>query len=153
MQQGTLVLLLLLMCATAVVGVISAKARVNIVQAPAASNRVMTAEGAIECGMKYADLDKDGRLSLREVKAIRDTLLGPVGRVGYWLASKLPVIGDMISVQQIFDDCDYNHDGYITRDDFERMRATCLNTPGKVGDAYKYVCDKGDAGAFKHIRL
>lgn len=121
---------------------------VNILRAPAAVDRVMTAEGAIKCGMQYADLDKDGRLSVREVEVIRDFAL-PV----LWLASKVPLLERAVSVKQIFRDCDYNRDGFITYDDFEHMRATCLETPGKIADAYKYVCDKGAAGAFRHAKL
>lgn len=123
---------------------------VNIVRAPAApaADRVQTAEGAIKCGMQYADIDKDGRLSVREVEVIRDFALPVV-----WLASKVPLLKNFVSVKQIFRDCDYNRDGFITYDDFEHMRATCLETPGKVADAYKYVCDKGAAGAFRHAKL
>ncbi len=115
--------------------------------------RNLTAEGAIECGMKYADIDKDGRLSRREVEVIRDLALGPVRAAGVWLASKVPLLNDAVSVEKIFRDCDYNHDHFITRDDFDHMRATCLETPRKVSDAYKWICDKGDEGVFAHAKL
>lgn len=132
---------------------LSLASAVTILRAPAP--RTLTAEGAIECGMKYADIDKDGRLSRREVEVIRDLALGPVRAAGVWLASKLPIkkVRDAVSVEQIFRDCDYNHDHFITRDDFDHMRATCLETPSKVSDAYEWICDKGDAGAFKHAKL
>lgn len=115
--------------------------------------RNLTAESAIECGMKYADIDKDGRLSRREVEIIRDIALGPVGAAGVWLASKVPLLKKQVSVEQIFHDCDYNHDHFITRDDFDHMRATCLNTPGKISDAYVWICDQGDKGVFKNAKL
>jgi hypothetical protein len=131
---------------------------VNILHGPkrilrARPARNLTAEGAIECGMKYADIDKDGRLSRHEVEVIRDLALGPVRAAGVWLASKLPLLKNAVSVEQIFRDCDYNHDHFITRDDFDHMRATCLETPGKVSDAYEWICDKGDAGVFAHVKL
>lgn len=129
------------------------KRSVSIVRAPPA-NRQMTAEGAIKCGMQYADIDKDGRLSLREVEVIRDLALGPFRATGVWLASKVPLLKNMVSVKQIFHDCDAPpRDGFITYEDFTHMRATCLNTPGKVSDAYEWVCDKGDAGVFQHAKL
>ena len=116
-------------------------------------HEVHTAEGAIQCGMQYADIDKDGRLSHREVEVIRDLALGKVLAAGVWLASKLPLLRDAVSVEQIFDDCDHDSDGFITLDDFEHSRATCLETPGKVSDAYKWVCDQGRAGVFDHAKL
>ena len=115
--------------------------------------REMTAEGAIDCGMQYADIDKDGRLSIAEVEVIRDLAVGPVGAAGIWVASKLPILSKFVSVKQIFRDCDYDRDGYITREDFEHMRATCLETPGKIADAYKWVCDQGATGLFANAQL
>lgn len=112
-----------------------------------------TAEGAIACGMQYADIDKDGRLSHREVEVIRDLALGTVRAAAVWLASKVPLLRDEVSVEQIFDDCDYDGDGYITMDDFQHSRATCLETPGKVSDGYEWVCEKGAKGVFKHAKL
>lgn len=112
-----------------------------------------TAEGAIACGMLYADIDKDGRLSHREVEVIRDLALGKVLAAGVWIASKLPGLRDAVSVEQIFDDCDHDGDGYITMDDFQHSRATCLETPGKINDGYKWVCEQGRRGVFKHAKL
>ena len=112
-----------------------------------------TAEGAIACGMKYADIDKDGVLSRREVEVIRDLALGKFLAAGVWLASKLPVLRDAVSVQQIFDDCDHDGDGFISMDDFEHSRATCLETPGKIDDGYKWVCEQGARGVFDNAKL
>jgi len=119
--------------------------------------RTWTAEEAIACGMKYADIDQDGRLSLPEVKIIRDLAIGDeYGNVGvalYHLASKIPRLNELISVKRIFADCDYDKDWFITMDDFKHMRATCLEQPGKVADAVKFICDKGAAGVFKNAKL
>ena len=112
-----------------------------------------TAEGAVACGMQYADIDKDGRLSRGEVKVIRDLALGFFLASGVRLAEKIPGVRNYVSIEQIFDDCDFDGDGYITMADFERSRSTCLETPGKVEDAYKWVCDKGANGAFRHAKL
>jgi hypothetical protein len=123
----------------------------------AAKQHAYTAEEAIACGMKHADIDRDGRLSLAEIKIIRDLAIrdeySGIGVAIYHLASKIPKLNELISVKKIFADCDYDKDWFIDMKDFERMRATCLNKPEKIEDAVKWICDKGAAGVFKNAKL
>lgn len=115
--------------------------------------KALTAEETIACGMQYADIDKDGRISLREVEVIRDLALGRVLAAGYWLASRVPLLDEMITTKQIFVDCDFDKDNYITMADFAKMRATCLNTPKKINDADVWICQQGPKGVFAHAKL
>ena len=112
-----------------------------------------TPEAAIECGMKYADLNHDGGLSVAEVTVIRRLALGAVLNAGVSLLEHVPLIGQKITVEQIFRDCDANKDGLITMTDFEHMRATCLETKGKVDDVMAWVCQPGAKGAFANAKI
>lgn len=112
-----------------------------------------TAEGAIACGLKYGDIDKDGAISVAEFKVIRDLALGPIEAPLVHLAEKASLLPHRLSVAKVFEDCDFDKDGIITMQDFQKMRATCLETQGKVDDMYHYICKKGTEGVFDHAKL
>lgn len=115
-----------------------------------------TRDSTILCGMQYADIDKDGRLSRAEVTLIRYLALGNFRQLkaaGLWVAENVFHKRTPVTVDKIFDDCDYNKDGYITFDDYVMMQDTCLNDAGKIDDTHYYVCEQGEAGIFDDASL
>ena len=115
-----------------------------------------TREETIMCGMKYSDLDRDGRLSTAEVTKMRYYALGSFRQAkagALWVAERVFGVRTPITVAQIFADCDANNDGYITFEDYAQMRDTCLDSQGKIDDAYHYICEQGDMGIFAHVTL
>lgn len=115
-----------------------------------------TRDGTILCGMKYADIDGDGRLSKAEVTVIRYVALGRFRQAkaaGLWIAERVFGVRTPVTVDQIFDDCDYDKDGYITFQDYGMMQNTCLNTQGKIDDTHAYVCEQGETGLFDDVTL
>lgn len=113
-------------------------------------HKVHTAEYAIACGMRYSDLNHDGRLSKKEAAVIRALALGVV-REG--VAEILEHFVKAITIEQVFRDCDADGDGFITIEDFHKKRATCLETQSKIDQAIDYVCKKGAAGVFAHAKV
>lgn len=80
-------------------------------------------ENLVQCVQKKVDKDHDGYVTLSEVKYM-------ISQLPFLIRHALPAV---VSVDQIFQGCDYNGDGYITADDFRRSKNTCL--PRK-----RYLC-------------
>jgi len=104
----------------------------------------MTREGAIECGLKYTDVDPvDGVVSMHEIQIARYRALGKYRKLLaplLWFGEKL---GAVETVEQVLLDCDANRDGVIDADDYRASEATCLNTDAKIEQVYEYVCLPG----------
>lgn len=106
-----------------------------------------TREDAIACIGQHVDTNHDGWVSREELKEARTRYAGSAGR---WLMSGLGWIQRRFSVgidtsaKKVFEDCDYDHDGKLTSDDFRKADKTCL--PSQMALCMlKKVCDKADA--------
>ncbi len=73
------------------------------------------------------DLDGDGKLSMSECEAGRNCYFNSVERK----------FGE--TCKTVFDRCDCNQDGLITRDDFERSFFTCLKDCEAGRRIYEYI--------------
>jgi len=102
-------------------------------------------EDAITCFKKYVDINHDNVITVKEIERARrkyetfalkeaESIL-KFRVVRYWL-------GDInITTAKVVEDCDYNHDGKFTTEDFRKATKTCL--PNKYGLCLlKKVCDQ-----------
>jgi hypothetical protein len=110
-------------------------------------------EDAIVCFKKYVDINHDNVISIAELDRARtkyetfalkeaEALL-KFRIVKYWL-------GEInITTAKVVEDCDYNHDGKFTTEDFRKATKTCL--PSKYGLCLlKKVCDEAARVENKH---
>jgi hypothetical protein len=104
------------------------------------SSCVFTRADAVACFARHVDTNKDGVISVAEVDAAKERYTGRFMRAIEWLVSwKID-----IRTEKILSDCDYNHDGKFTADDFLRSYKTCVATQAGLC-MIKKVCDGADA--------
>lgn len=89
---------------------------------------------AVECAIRYLDLNGDDLLSRHELEMMRHRLLYPHERLA------------MESVATVLAHCDHDKDGYISAWDFEQSKKTCLNTCTKVDMFFEYICERAAKG-------
>lgn len=93
---------------------------------------------------RYVDTNHDGVISLDELEVAQTKYVGLVLRMMKWVVSW---IADT-STPTILRDCDYNHDGKFTADDFLKSYKTCMPSQAALC-IVKMSCDKADAEAAK----
>lgn len=104
------------------------------------SSCTYTRQDAVKCFERHVDTNKDGIISMVEVDAARTKYTGRLFKAIEWFASW----GIDISSAKILSDCDFNHDGKFTPDDFIRSYKTCVPTQAGLC-IIKKVCDAADA--------
>jgi EF hand len=106
-----------------------------------------TREDAITCIGRHVDTNHDGWVSRAELASARTRY---TGSAAHWLMSGLGwlqrnlSVGIDVSAKKVFADCDYDHDGKLTPDDFRKSDKTCLPSQTALC-MLKKVCDKADA--------
>lgn len=93
---------------------------------------------AIDCGLRYADTNHDGYVTPEEIEAVKRRYLSPIVLATAWVLEKIGVEGTATIMQK----CDFDKDGRISRDDFERSIGTCLATCKKVNTLFSIICDR-----------
>jgi hypothetical protein len=92
---------------------------------------------AIEFGMHYVDVNKDGMLSHKEVQDAFTKIAAWYVRLGSWFTS---FVTSKYSPEQVFIDCDNDKDGKISRADWQALRyETCMEWCGKAEDVFNYI--------------
>ena len=103
------------------------------------SNCGWTREDVIKCAQKHIDTNKDGKISLSEVRVARQKYGGWVMKVLNWMShSAVESI-----TKNLLRDCDVDKDGYLESDDFRKSAKTCLPTEFDLC-IVKMACDKAD---------
>lgn len=92
---------------------------------------------AVQCFEKYVDLNHDGVITANEVEAAKTRYITGAFK---WFLRIISWEVDT-STAKIFHDCDYNHDGKFTQDDFIKSKKTCIPTQAGLC-MIKYVCDR-----------
>ena len=94
-----------------------------------------TREDAITCFRNYVDLDHNGEISVEELETARAKYeTTAMKSAEYFLTSRIGryLLGDInITTPKVIQDCDYNHDGKFTPEDFRMATKTCL--PNRYG--------------------
>ena len=100
-------------------------------------------EQALDCIKTYVDVNHDNVITLEELEDARSKYTSTLQKAASWLASWFT---DSVSTPRIIKDCDFNHDGVFTPDDFIQATTTCLP---KCRDLMlmKGVCEKAAAAA------
>lgn len=106
-----------------------------------------TREDAIRCIERHVDADKNGWVSPQELRAARKKYSGSAAKWAStglgWLQRNLN-IGIDVSTKTTFKNCDADHNGKLTAEDFRHSAKTCLPTQTSLC-LLKKVCDKADA--------
>lgn len=102
---------------------------------------VFTREDAIDCLAKHVDTDHNGWISAQELDTARRRYAGPVLKMATFVLGALHFD---VSTETTFKNCDFDHDGHLTADDFRKSVKTCL--PDQRGMCIlKSVCDRAAA--------
>jgi len=98
-----------------------------------------TREDAIKCFKKHVDLNHDGVISVKELSTARRRYVGPLIKILQWFVSwKIDT-----STKHVIRDCDYDHDGKFTADDFRKSYKTCIASQTGLC-LVKQACEKAD---------
>lgn len=105
------------------------------------SNCVYTRADAVGCFARHIDTNHDGVISKEEVDAAREKYAGgflfrTIQRLSSWVID--------IRTEKILADCDYDHDGRFTPDDWMRSYKTCVASQWGLCVIKKF-CDAADA--------
>jgi hypothetical protein len=85
-------------------------------------------EKSLDCFYATADLNQDGVLSRKELgRAISS-------RLPWWKNAAFHLFGGL---QRVFNDCDANHDGQLTKAESLTMTATCMDSCYKKRQTYE----------------
>lgn len=87
---------------------------------------------AIKCAKKYGDTNNDNAICFREIEQLKDAVL--------WIWET--IIMSLYPSQNIMKRCDFDQDGYITDEDFENSKDTCLHDCDALHDFFNYVCNR-----------
>jgi hypothetical protein len=98
-----------------------------------------TRQQAMDCALRYADVNpRDGKITLQEMETARRYLQLP--RLIDWLPRWAK---DLVKTnEQVMADCDFDHDGAISRQDMVLSNRTCLGNQDTLDKFKKYFCDK-----------
>ena len=112
------------------------------------SNCVYTRADAVACFARHIDTNKDGVISVDEVNAARDKYAGgflfkTIERLTSWVID--------IRTEKILSDCDYDHDGKFTPNDWMLSYKTCVSSQWGLC-AIKKFCDAADGPVMKEVK-
>ena len=91
-------------------------------------------EDAKECLLKYVDIDKNKQIDQNEIDAARSRNLYFYEKALAWIVAT--------DNTEIMRKCDFNKNGVITLDDFEKSKGTCLSKCESIAKLFYYVCDR-----------
>jgi hypothetical protein len=116
---------------------------------------VFTREDAITCFKKYVDLNHDNVITVEELELAKNKYEGfALKKAEAFLKSPIVryFVGDInTTTAKVIQDCDYNHDGIFTPDDFRLSTKTCL--PNRYGMCLLHkVCETAAEEAFHDTR-
>ncbi len=107
------------------------------------------APAALQYGMYWADINpRDGQLSREEVQTVYDAVMSdrikfaPLRLAAKGAIAVSSLFTTKYTADTVFQDCDANNDGFITREDYDNSRATCIETCGKTEDVFDYLGSK-----------
>jgi hypothetical protein len=93
-----------------------------------------TREYAVKGAMKYGDLNKDDHICLAEIDAVKSAVLWPWEKF----------IDFLNPSDSIIDRCDHDGDGFISLDDFEKSKRTCLRTCAALEQLSQVVLERAE---------
>lgn len=107
-----------------------------------------TREDAINCMRKYVDTNHDDIITVKELEAARAKYESfALKKAEAFLNNPIVryFVGDInTTTAKVIQDCDYNHDGIFTPDDFRQATKTCL--PNRYGMCLLHkVCLEAEA--------
>jgi len=92
-----------------------------------------TRDDALQCALKYGDINHDQRLTVNELDRALDVLVP-----GY--IRHLPAFLTGIDAARVLRDCDYDKDGALTPHDWEMSQKTCMPKQENLCQ-FKWFCD------------
>ena len=78
-----------------------------------------TKDKVLDCFYARADVNHDGYITTRELKK------SIYARLPWWKRFAFKLFG---GISTVLDDCDFNHDGTLTKEEAKQMPKTCLET-------------------------
>jgi hypothetical protein len=106
-----------------------------------------TREDAITCFRKYVDTNHNGSIDKHEldaaIKKYGGSVINGARTAMSWMPSFMKID---LSAATIIKNCDYDHDGKFTPDDFRKSKHTCLPTQWNLCQV-KGACDRAAEAA------
>jgi len=125
--------MLLLVAVLAVAGAAQARLERSAYSADLRSCKYDRADAG-EWLLANADLDCDRALSPHEIHVLRSNML-------YWYEK---LISSLHPQSDIIRHCDYDGDGAVSAEDFDRALPTCLHTCEDLATFYYYIIDRAN---------